>query len=133
MVTTLLSLFYIVARPPSTRRTDPLFHYTSPFRSREPYTIVEAGRRRQPRHRTDRRGGAGVGGRERAAAGDAARGPLDPPVTDDRTLDVGDDAECEAGKLVGLERLVVTPFRSEERRVGKECVSRCRSRWSPYL
>src|SRR3546814_18982863 len=22
-------------------------------------------------------------------------------------------------------------FRSEERRVGKECVSRCRSRWSP--
>src|SRR3546814_5036108 len=22
--------------------------------------------------------------------------------------------------------------RSEERRVGKECVSRCRSRWSPY-
>src|SRR3546814_16672882 len=29
----------------------------------------------------------------------------------------------------------VTPLllsRSEERRVGKECVSKCRSRWSPY-
>src|SRR3546814_15753706 len=26
----------------------------------------------------------------------------------------------------------VTAFRSEERRVGKECVSTCRSRWSPY-
>src|SRR3546814_4500450 len=25
-----------------------------------------------------------------------------------------------------------TTFRSEERRVGKECVSTCRSRWSPY-
>ena len=25
-----------------------------------------------------------------------------------------------------------TVFRSEERRVGKECVSTCRSRWSPY-
>src|SRR3546814_11950171 len=25
------------------------------------------------------------------------------------------------------------PSRSEERRVGKECVSTCRSRWSPYL
>src|SRR3546814_13267487 len=25
-----------------------------------------------------------------------------------------------------------TNFRSEERRVGKECVSTCRSRWSPY-
>src|SRR3546814_13831840 len=26
----------------------------------------------------------------------------------------------------------VTQQRSEERRVGKECVSTCRSRWSPY-
>src|SRR3546814_12020647 len=25
------------------------------------------------------------------------------------------------------------PERSEERRVGEECVSTCRSRWSPYL
>src|SRR3546814_2508455 len=25
-----------------------------------------------------------------------------------------------------------TPVRSEERRVGKECVSTCSSRWSPY-
>src|SRR3546814_2660060 len=28
--------------------------------------------------------------------------------------------------------LVENGFRSEERRVGKECVSTCRSRWSPY-
>src|SRR3546814_15479184 len=26
----------------------------------------------------------------------------------------------------------ISPARSEERRVGKECVSTCRSRWSPY-
>src|SRR3546814_12341040 len=26
----------------------------------------------------------------------------------------------------------ISRFRSEERRVGKECVSTCRSRWSPY-
>ena len=25
-----------------------------------------------------------------------------------------------------------TEFRSEERRVGKECTEQCRSRWSPY-
>src|SRR3546814_4241300 len=31
-----------------------------------------------------------------------------------------------------LPRDIVGPFRSEERRVGKECVSTCRSRWSPY-
>src|SRR3546814_9455079 len=30
-------------------------------------------------------------------------------------------------------RAVMTAlYRSEERRVGKECVSTCRSRWSPY-
>src|SRR3546814_18379411 len=27
---------------------------------------------------------------------------------------------------------VISSARSEERRVGKECVSTCRSRWSPY-
>src|SRR3546814_5217437 len=37
-----------------------------------------------------------------------------------------------------LSQLCIAPFmlhrtiRSEERRVGKECVSTCRSRWSPY-
>src|SRR3546814_17244223 len=30
------------------------------------------------------------------------------------------------------ERRYVVAVRSEERRVGKECVSTCRSRWSPY-
>src|SRR3546814_17926437 len=28
--------------------------------------------------------------------------------------------------------MIRNAFRSEERRVGKECVSTCRSRWSPY-
>src|SRR3546814_2120279 len=31
-----------------------------------------------------------------------------------------------------LEEFVQRAERSEERRVGKECVSTCRSRWSPY-
>src|SRR3546814_19793548 len=35
-------------------------------------------------------------------------------------------AFAEDGALVGVAR-------SEERRVGKECVSTCRSRWAPYL
>ena len=30
------------------------------------------------------------------------------------------------------DRLFSKTVRSEERRVGKECVSTCRSRWSPY-
>src|SRR3546814_18859069 len=35
-------------------------------------------------------------------------------------------------QMVGTYRCQATA-RSEERRVGKECVSTCRSRWSPYL
>src|SRR3546814_2312408 len=31
-----------------------------------------------------------------------------------------------------LAAIEADPARSEERRVGKECVSTCRSRWSPY-
>src|SRR3546814_13771296 len=34
--------------------------------------------------------------------------------------------------LTGALRLAPVAVRSEERRVGKECVSTCRSRWSPY-
>src|SRR3546814_9577173 len=46
--------------------------------------------------------------------------------------------EREAGRPMGAthdEPWCVCEFhgrRSEERRVGKECVSTCRSRWSPY-
>src|SRR3546814_13383916 len=34
--------------------------------------------------------------------------------------------------LVALALVVGLIYRSEERRVGKECVSTCRSRWWPY-
>src|SRR3546814_3699210 len=36
--------------------------------------------------------------------------------------------EADSLRLAGQQRA----DRSEERRVGKECVSTCRSRWSPY-
>src|SRR3546814_12129779 len=41
------------------------------------------------------------------------------------------------GRSVNLETVrqvmkIIRGQRSEERRVGKECVSTCRSRWSPY-
>src|SRR3546814_20659488 len=36
----------------------------------------------------------------------------------------------DVGFLLSMQRQGLG--RSEERRVGKECVSRCRSRWSPY-
>src|SRR3546814_10370123 len=34
--------------------------------------------------------------------------------------------------LAASVRVAMAELRSEERRVGKECVSTCRSRWSPY-
>src|SRR3546814_1848068 len=39
--------------------------------------------------------------------------------------------ELEHGLDLGFVR-TIEHRRSEERRVGKECVSTCRSRWSPY-
>src|SRR3546814_15831561 len=40
---------------------------------------------------------------------------------------------CEPTKhQYDYDSATVIGFRSEERRVGKECVSTCRSRWSPY-
>src|SRR3546814_10977372 len=48
-------------------------------------------------------------------------------------------SRSEAAKVAGVTLQIVRDWvlrfnegRSEERRVGKECVSTCRSRWSPY-
>ena len=41
-----------------------------------------------------------------------------------RVIEIADECAEYAGLLLA--------GRSEERRVGKECVSLCRSRWSPY-
>src|SRR3546814_13873832 len=55
--------------------------------------------------------------------GEAASG--DEALQVRRRLDV--DVVVLDHRMPGL-----TGLRSEERRVGKECVSTCRSRWSPY-
>src|SRR3546814_1093542 len=44
----------------------------------------------------------------------------------------GSFAFGEEGRARLAERKPLNRWRSEERRVGKECVSTCRSRWSPY-
>src|SRR3546814_6459746 len=48
---------------------------------------------------------------------------------------LSDDNVGGVGERLGRQRVEDTAGdarRSEERRVGKECVSTCRSRWSPY-
>src|SRR3546814_15597587 len=44
----------------------------------------------------------------------------------------GATGEYNGKFMVGQMVLRGSSLRSEERRVGKECVSTCRSRWSPY-
>src|SRR3546814_3053797 len=53
-------------------------------------------------------------------AGDASLVGLAPEAADLSLMGLGWSSGFETG------------MRSEERRVGKECVSTCRSRWSPY-
>src|SRR3546814_18317107 len=48
-------------------------------------------------------------------------------------VDLKDYPPAITERLIGQRRYRRDPvIRSEERRVGKECVSTCRSRWSPY-
>src|SRR3546814_12454941 len=48
---------------------------------------------------------------------------------------IGDNQLDQLASLKSKNELIadVVALRSEERRVGKECVSTCRSRWSPCL
>src|SRR3546814_18677244 len=103
----------MIRRPPRSTRTDTLFPYTTRFRSNHPGT---------PRH---------------PVVADRILGTLEPCPA--RTLErrgagvVGADigairVERGATRVARFQR----SRRSEERRVGKECVSTCRSRWSPY-
>src|SRR3546814_17173242 len=112
----------MIRRPPRSTRTDTLFPYTTRFRSR-----------------------VGTGKAQAAAfrllpavplAADAARHAGAAPV---RQMAQGASA-CLGARARFLRlhgnalycRFDARTQRSEERRVGKECVNTCRSRWSPY-
>src|SRR3546814_13058285 len=99
----------MIRRPPRSTRTDTLFPDTTLFRSEQAMRrLIEA---EQPAH--------GVQGEEFGISNPGAewRWILDP-------ID-GTKSFISGSPLFGT-------LRSEERRVGKECVSTCRSRWSPY-
>src|SRR3546814_13637533 len=69
-----------------------------------------------------------VGGAGRAARKGAIFDPNNVGVQAEVAL--GDAAVLD--KAVAAAKAAQPAWRSEERRVGKECVSTCRSRWSPY-
>src|SRR3546814_11650537 len=106
----------MIRRPPRSTRTDTLFPYTTLFRSRKaPETV------------------------RRALLDGAAAIAASHGLAAISVQTVADSAKVTKGGLFhhfpnkqALVEGVLADQRSEERRVGKECVSTCRSRWSPY-
>src|SRR3546814_12984181 len=120
----------MIRRPPRSTRTDPLFPYTTLFRSLS--DRFQGGDRHHP---------LSAGNLEREAAPEAARRVEARHAHRQPRLHHG---RMETGASAGggwthdlfLARACPQmnawkPLRSEERRVGKECVSTCRYRWSP--
>src|SRR3546814_12980144 len=105
----------MIRRPPRSTRTDTLFPYTTLFRS--PFAVLSRQDGRL-RHRRERPVPLDL-----HLAGNANESES-PTFTERQTI-----ADTELGSVIAG-RCAAT--RSEERRVGKECVSTCRSRWSPY-
>src|SRR3546814_19230153 len=146
----------MIRRPPRSTRTDTLFPYTTLFRSwcphvagqvpvqNEPAACTYAGNAcsahtevaRRPAARGSCKLQAGLH-KKRGARSNRLRDPLSlpPPAQacvrhDDRSPQGSVHTEHRSFLWTngGKEALL----RSEKRRIGKECVSTCRSRWSPY-
>src|SRR3546814_12876336 len=128
----------MIRRPPRSTRTDTLLPYTTLFRSAQlPLTRRDAASAvtfvaGQCKGLTDQ-DWSGLAGKGRtlviymgvATAEDIADKLMADgvsPATPVAVLEKGTRADGRAMRTL----------RSEERRVGKECVSTCRSRWSPY-
>src|SRR3546814_14989280 len=119
-------VFLMIRRPPRSTRTDTLFPYTTLFRSVVARADELLERRRQVAI-------FGIGGEEAHAAfvqQGGAQGAVEDLDEHDRLLFAALVRGEAAQHQVAADE-VDRAGRSEERRGGKECVSRCRSRWSP--
>src|SRR3546814_11800382 len=110
--------------PPRSTRTDTLFPYTTLFRSTVPGRVTDAPE--QKKGGWFQRLKAGLT-RSSSKLGEGITGIFTKRKLDDQALEELEEL------LITADLGVTTAARSEERRVGKECVSTCRSRWSPYL
>src|SRR3546814_15255663 len=128
----------MIRRPPRATRTDTLFPYTTLFRSVEEIAApqqavaveVDDGQRLVQRLRM-------VADDEQQLAVDLVGPALDHAGREQEEGGGKRDQQDEAGENPATHQRVSlsvlrAKVRSEERRVGKECVSTCRSRWSAY-
>src|SRR3546814_14430033 len=115
----------MIRRPPRSTRTDTLFPYTTLFRSSRrahawrPLALAIA--MLLP---------AAAFAQE--APEPVAAGQDEDAVKQAATLDAVEVTAQRRVENVQDVPVSISTVRSEERRVGKECVSTCRSRWSPY-
>src|SRR3546814_15473325 len=127
--------FLMIRRPPRSTRTDTLFPYTTLFRSWEsaPPQASPAGRSpRRPRVRSSdvarpHAARCAIRRRERSRAHLSEHAFGD----DDHISRLEPHVGARVAVLEQIGKLERIFLRSEERRVGKECVSTCRSRLSP--
>src|SRR3546814_13521897 len=116
----------MIRRPPRSTRTDTLFPYTTLFRSHSRFRCTAQKMLIDDVGCTSRTGLTQP--RCSAFRNDFDDGPLDVGAPGLR-----EGAALPRGRKPPLPDVVTAEaVRSEERRVGKECVSKCRSRWSPY-
>src|SRR3546814_17971977 len=111
----------MIRRPPRSTRTDTLFPYTTLFRSIVSRAAIGAA-------------GTKVYDQRYPAAG-TPNALVDlyvmkPDGSGKVKVDMGADPDIYLARVHWS--AAGDTLRSEERRVGKECVSTCRSRWSPY-
>src|SRR3546814_14959088 len=121
-------------RPPRSTRTDTLFPYTTLFRSSDREVLPSAERAVVLVRDGFNRGGTAFTFLEVAQAQQA--------VIDARTRRLElfrryhlDGVRHDQPQFVDVDRLLIEiprAARPEERRVGQECASTFRSRWSPY-
>src|SRR3546814_11127335 len=109
----------MIRRPPRSTRTDTLFPYTTLFRSLDVPPAPLRGSRMQLVLRV-----------HGAIAQEHIADVANIAILDLRRMRTANDVYVVAYRE--LAHKGAEAVRSEERRVGKECVSTCRSRWSPY-
>src|SRR3546814_17279672 len=125
----------MIRRPPRSTRTDTLFPYTTRFRSVDPggwrtgrQVLLPASCLGRP---------DGEQGRipvelTREQVKDSPGAETNEPVSRQKEQALFRHYGWDPYWNTALPNLAIAPGRSEERRVGKECVSTCRSRGSPY-